>query len=232
MAKSKERLKARKLRRAGSSINEIAEKVNASKSSISRWCRDVELIEEQRRDLLKRAEDGAAKGRLKWAKIQKQRRLTEIRTLCKEGIEEVGDLNRRDFFLTGVGLYWTEGFKSNDRCGFINSDPEMVCFLILWMKTFFDLEDEDFYVNVDINIAHKERIEEVEKFWSDVTGIPVERFRNPSYKRYKLKKKFENFENHYGSLRVYAKKGTKKFRKIRGWIEGLKGNFDKKAIDY
>lgn len=47
MAKSKEKNKALKLRQQGESIKKIAKKLKIAKSTISLWCRDIELTPEQ-----------------------------------------------------------------------------------------------------------------------------------------------------------------------------------------
>jgi len=47
MAKSILRLKARELRQEGESIIVIAKKLSISKGTISKWCRDMVLSEEQ-----------------------------------------------------------------------------------------------------------------------------------------------------------------------------------------
>jgi transcriptional regulator with XRE-family HTH domain len=45
MAKSLQRIEARKLRKEkGLSIKEIAEKVRVGKSTVSLWCRDIESL--------------------------------------------------------------------------------------------------------------------------------------------------------------------------------------------
>ncbi len=49
--KSKEHDEARSLRTSGLSLNAIRQRVGVSKSSVSKWVRDIELTEEQIRQL-------------------------------------------------------------------------------------------------------------------------------------------------------------------------------------
>ena len=57
MAKSRDKIKARKLRKKGESIKKIANLLNISTSTVSLWCRDVELTNIQIDNLRKRQTD-------------------------------------------------------------------------------------------------------------------------------------------------------------------------------
>lgn len=54
MAKFKEMVQVRELRRNGESIGVIARKLDVSKSTVSYWCSDIGLSEEQIRKLAAR----------------------------------------------------------------------------------------------------------------------------------------------------------------------------------
>ena len=73
MAKSLLRLEARKLRKKGVSVKKIAKYLKVSKSSASRWVRDIVLTVEQLENLRKSSLEGAERGRLRNALIQKDK---------------------------------------------------------------------------------------------------------------------------------------------------------------
>lgn len=58
-----ERMRARKLRATGKSLNEIVRLLRVSKSSVSIWVRDVQLTSQQRLQLKERERSGAERGR-------------------------------------------------------------------------------------------------------------------------------------------------------------------------
>ena len=97
MANIIKKLQAQKLRRKGWSISEIAEKLNMHKSgSISKWCQDIVLTQEQIERLVAKQESGSYRGRIiATEKIRKQR-LKEVELLRRQGLKEIGKLNRRD----------------------------------------------------------------------------------------------------------------------------------------
>lgn len=229
MARSLDKIKARKLRRRGQSIKDIAKQINASPSIVSKWCNDILLTKEQQRRLWKKQLDAGYRGRMKATELKKKKRLEEIEILRKEGIKEVGKLNTREFFTTGIGLYWGEGFKSCDQTAFVSSDPKIVIFMMDWLRKFCHVTDDRFSLRVGLNEAHKKRMNEVRKYWSELTGISLSQFTKTSIKKVKTKKVYENFNNHYGALRVVVRRGTHLHRKIMGWIEGLNLNIYRKA---
>jgi len=75
--KTKERQKARKLRAEGLSLNQISNKLQVSKSSVSVWVRDINLTSAQLQNLRNRELRGGAKGRKviinKWKEYRKTR---------------------------------------------------------------------------------------------------------------------------------------------------------------
>jgi transposase-like protein len=117
--KTKQRELARQLRETeGASIKQIAHRIGAAQSSISRWVRDVELSEEQKPVLVRRAYDGHVKGRTINATLRREAR----RLAQEEGRElaRAGDA----FHAAGCMLYWAEGAKVRNQLRLSNSDPE------------------------------------------------------------------------------------------------------------
>jgi len=120
MAKSAQRLEARRLRRCGFSINEIAKSVGFSKRTVSRWCNNIVLDKSQKQNLWLRAKAKHKENFRKYCESRHEATQEKIQTLKQEGIKAIGDLSKRDLFIAGVALYWAEGFKKDMRFGFAN----------------------------------------------------------------------------------------------------------------
>lgn len=220
MAKTTKRFFARDLRKKGLSISEIAEKLDMHKSgTISMWCRDISLTPEQTKKLIEKQRSGSCKG------VEKLRRarLREVELLKKKGLKEIGKLTRRDLFLAGVGIYWSEGYtySGGDQVGFTNSDPRMILFMIRWFEKICKVSKKKFSLAVRINEIHKKRVGEIEKYWSELTEVPLSQFNKTVLIRSKSKKVYPNPNNYFGTIRVTIRGGTRLRRKIHGWIEGL-----------
>jgi len=224
MAKSRERLKARQLRRKGESIKVIAKQLSVSPSSVSYWCTDIKLSLKQIKELERRARDPHYGRRLEYALAQQKKRIEKTIRLKQEGIKEIGSLSKKELFLVGVALYWAEGFKKDSQVGFASSDPSMIKIFLKWLFECCDYKPQDLILRVTANIGHKHRINEIQNYWSKTTDIPFENFRKPFYQKVKWKKIYENPNEYFGVLRVRVRKSTDFLRKIHGWIEGLKKN--------
>ena len=161
MANITKKLLAQGLRRKGWSISEIAKELNMHKGgSISKWCRDIVLTPEQIERLVKKQESGSYKGRLIAGEKLRKARIREVKLMRKEGLKEIGKLSKRDFFIGGVGIYWSEGemHPGNDRVSFINSDPKMILFMLKWFKEICKIPDNRFSLQVKINKIHRDRV--------------------------------------------------------------------------
>lgn len=221
MAKSLEKQKARKLRRGGLSIKKIASKLDVSQSSVSLWCRDVKLTPKQIARLEKNAHDPLYGKRLDYALKQQKIRLIKTQKLMRVGVKDIGSITRRELFLIGVALYWAEGFKKDSQAGFANSNPKMISLFLRWIDECCGFNKNDLALRVTLNSSHKYRAEEIQDYWSKITGIDREYFQKPYYQNVIWKKIYENPNNYYGVLRIKVRRSTDFLRKINGWIEGL-----------
>jgi len=221
MAKSLQKIKAREMRAEGESVNVIAKKVGVTKSTASLWVRDIILSVKQLEELKKRSIKGGELGRMKGSLMQKNRRLDLIKQREDEGIYRLKDLSDKEFFAAGIALYWGEGSKKNREFYICNSDPELINFMIIWLKRFCGIGVECLKAVVGINEIHRSRESIVKKYWSDITGIPLNQFRKTSFKKTKLNKTYANFNEHYGTLGVTVLKGSDIYYKMLGLIKGL-----------
>lgn len=226
MAKFIQKNKAIKLRQTGLSIKKIAKKLDVSVGSVSVWVRDVVLTKEQIKQLSINATDPFYGKRLNYINKIKRQTDNKIIRLKKEGIKKIGHLSKRELFLIGVALYWSEGFKKDSQVGFANSDPKMINFFLKWLYDCFGYNTNDVFVRVTLNISHLKRIDEVQKYWSKEINIPISFFRKPFYQNVKWKKTYEHPNEYYGVLRIKVLKSKDFLRKIHGFIEGLRLQVD------
>jgi len=220
MAKTKERFKAHFLRKEGDSIKSIAARLKVSPSTVSRWCNDIFLSKEAMKKLRAKQKWAEALGRIKSVESRKRKRLEEIERLGNQGIKEIGKLSKREFLMAGLGIYWGEGFKTREP-GIVSSSPYIILFMREWFKKICSISNDRFKFRIAINILHKDRQKEIEKFWSNTLNFPSAHFQKAVIINSKQKKVFPSRRSYYGTLTLRISKGTKLRRKISGWIEGL-----------
>lgn len=219
--KSVEYEKALVLRKTGKSIKKIATILGVSVSIVSVWCRGVELTEQQKEKLKRRKIRVRHLRRL--AKQSHLAKISRVKKLLEDAKAEIRPLSKQELFLTGLALYWAEGFKSikEGRLGFCNSDPKMIKFIIKWFEKVLKIKKENFILRTEFNETHKDREEEIKHFWSKLTDIPLNQFEKPFYHRSSWLRNYTNRDNYFGVLRVRVRKSSELLNKMRGWINGL-----------
>jgi DNA-binding transcriptional ArsR family regulator len=164
--KTEEQEEARRLRAQSMTLQEIAEKLGVSKSSVSLWVRDVPFTPSKRR----------YGPRLRPNRLQEAKRV-EIEECDAEGIERLRRLDDLAYLAAGAALYAGEGAKRDHSVVFANSDPAMIRFHCGWLRSFFEIDESRLRMRVYLHEGLD--IDAAQAFWSDVTGIPLEQFGKP-----------------------------------------------------
>lgn len=216
------KFKAIELRKKGLSYKQIKLRIPVSKDTLSRWCRDVVLSPEQLEILTNRKIVGSERGRILGAKTLQLKRINQIREMFQEGKKEVGSMSKRDVFIAGIALYLGEGYKTDKSIGFANSDPKIIEFMMSWFRNFCDIDEAKFTGQIWIH-DDKNRFK-AEKYWSDLTKIPLTRFSKTYIVENKTNsKKIRKNIHEYGvfSIRI---SDAKVQRRILGWTSGILEN--------
>lgn len=211
------KLRAQKFRRAGLSMKEIQRRLEVSRSSVSLWTRDIKLTREQLEKLYLNKKTGALRGSIIAAmnKIRLREEVTE--RLKEEGIKEIGQLSKRDKFITGVALYFAEGNKGGTTVSFSNSDPRAVKFMMGWLQEYCGVPKEKIVCSLYIH----DNLDEIKAkfFWSKLLGIPLSQFRK-SYIVKNNPNRLRKVKHIYGVIRISVSSANL-LRKILGWISGI-----------
>ncbi len=213
--------KAVALRKTGKSLKKIAKLLGVSVSIVSIWSKEVELTEEQKEKLKNRRVNTRHLRRL--AKRSHLEKIFRVKKLFEDSLAEIKPLTGSELFLTGLALYWAEGFKSvkEGRLGFCNSDPRMIKFMLFWFQKALKISKQNFLLRTEFNESHKDRTEEIKNFWSKLTQVPLTQFEKPFYHRSAWLKAYPNREDYFGVLRIRVRRSSELLNKMRGWISGL-----------
>lgn len=209
---------AEKLRSTGYSYNMISRRLGIAKSTLSNWFKDQPFT--PNREVLERIQYGPIRSGEK----AHNRRVQEIVTIKRTGIKELGELSTRDLWLLGLGLYIGEGNKSHETICIVNSDPNVIKLTIKWFKEICELEDKN--ITVAIHLYPDNNIWECFKFWSRITGLPIENFRKVQIDTRTNKLSIKKRKLPYGTAHIKVissgnpERGVRLYRRLAGWIEG------------
>ncbi|MFB7647005.1 hypothetical protein ACFC0S_29525 [Streptomyces sp. NPDC056084] len=215
-AKDGKRLRARELRQQGLTYAEIQEQLQVSKSSISAWVRDL------------------PKPAPRWTHVERMQRLDAAHTAFRyerdaerasltEGAKhQIGNLSDRELLLVGAALYWAEGTKDKayarrECVTFINSDPLMIRLYLRWLGL---LGVEAHRLRCTLHVHASADLEELTRFWSEITGVPEDAFLKPSIKR-NTSTRLNRGQAYRGCLRVSVTGSARLYRQVEGWWRGM-----------
>lgn len=215
----KEKQKAQELRREGWSYGQILQVINVSKNSISRWCQEIQLTEEQQKDLMSRKMYGQKKGSIVAAENKRNLRRSREEQSYLKAKEEIGPLSRRDRFISGIALYTGEGDKGRNKSAFTNSDPKLIKFMMEWFLEFCKVPQDKFRGAIWIHEGNDEL--EAKKFWSGLTGISKDKFHKTYVSKVKNDSKKIRKNIHKHGIFSIRFSDTNIQRQILGWILAL-----------
>jgi len=222
----KDKTKAIELRRKGFSYNEISKKLEIPKSTLHYWLVNIEMSEKAKTRIAKRVYAGSVEGLIRRNKNQTflaKKRAEKIRDSAKK---EAGNLMNDRLFLTGISLYWAEGYKKGaygskwKAVDFANSDPELVKIMVKFFKNICQVKNEKIKVQL---IAHKNiDISKAVRYWSNLINVPKKQFIKTCCSISKLSKNKRNRNSlTHGTVHIRIN-DVKLFFRIIGWIDGLK----------
>ncbi len=211
---------ARTLRHKGHSIGEIVHALGQPKSTVSYWCRDIVLTEQQIRNIQANHSSRSIATLLRAAEQRRTQRIVREHDAIESGESDVGQLTNRDLFMLGLGLYWGEGYKyMHCELGFTNSNPAMVLTYMRWLERVYGVSKDRLVCRISINGVHEGRLLDVEKYWRTVTGLNAEQFTKTSLIKAVTQKVYENANNHYGTLRIKVRCATVLRNRVIGSID-------------
>lgn len=212
------KIKAIKLRKKGLSYGEIKKSVKVAKSTLSLWLKDVPLTNKQKKKLYTNSILVLSKG----PQSQRERRKREINKILEISGKEIQiPLTLETFRLFGAALYWAEGSKTNGL-KITNSDPCLILFMVRWIEKIFNIPPKG--LKAWLNIYPQQNDFKIKKFWSELTGIPVEKFGKSFIKP--LNKNYKKNNLYYGTISIRVPKGTDIRYKIFGWIDAALKNIN------
>lgn len=175
--KSKERDDARRLRRDdGLPLSVIAARLGVSKSSVSRWVRDVELEPEQHAALRAlnpryNAQRRGQLGRRQSARLARLAAQDHGRDLARQG---------DPLHLMGCMLYWAEGSKSRNVVVFVNSDADMVALFLEFLQRCYGVPNSSVALSVNCHVAADRDPAAITHWWLNRLSLPPSCARAPT----------------------------------------------------
>ncbi|MBI3256134.1 MAG: hypothetical protein HYZ63_04150 [Candidatus Andersenbacteria bacterium] len=200
-------------KKKGYSYNEIRAELSVAKSTLSEWLRNVALSPEQKKRLVEK-QRSCSWNLGEWNREKRQKEINIIRVAAKK---EIGYLSEREFFISGLMLYWAEGGKGGKCLQICNADPALIKFIMHWFRSALHISEDRFTGSIHYHEGQNE--DTIKQFWSELSGIPLAQF-NKSFK----KPPGTGHRKHYlqwGVFRIVIRRSSNLFHSVAGWKDGL-----------
>lgn len=226
MSKDQEKQGAINLRKEGYSYSEILKQIPVAKSTLSLWLRSVGLSKRQQQRLTQKKLEAISRG----AKRKREQRIALINKIYQDTEEDVKRITKRELWLMGIMLYWAEGAKQKEHnvsqaIKFSNSDPKIIRIFLNWLDTILNIKKEDIKFRICLHETAFNKLKAVQKYWSETTGFPIDKFQKLDWKKNKINTKRKNTgDNYFGLLNIYVARSTNLNRKIESWAKRIYEN--------
>ena len=206
------------LRTLGLTYAEIRKMIPVPKGTLSDWCRDIPLTDEQL-ERIRGLGGNSAAGRAKAGRVLRERNLRRTAAIREAGREEARRLTRDPDWVAGVVAYWAEGAKRTKQVKFSNSDPDLVRLFMKWAERFLDVEVERFTISLHLHNGQDEA--ERKLYWGRVTGFTSDQFRKTFWKSEGTGHRKNVLYNGTAQVRISCSNTI--YHRIMGWIDHLAG---------
>jgi hypothetical protein len=205
--------KARRLRLEGITLDLISSIVGIPRSTLWGYIKDVVLPVEITTQ--KEANQYNRLGLVTRARHEKRRALWN-KEMDERGEEVPAAIGTPLFFL-GLGLYWGEGNKNERQpITFTNSDPQAIrAYLTFLLETGASMDK----LKASLVIYRDTDIEASQKYWAEITGIPIGRI------YITIKESSGNPVKQINGTLHIALSDAQFSRKVFGWLRGIKKQF-------
>lgn len=220
--KIEDKFKAQKLRKQGLSYQEILQTITVSKSTISLWCKNIQLTEKQKLRLLGKKQFGQKKGSLVAAENKRKNRIERTKKIKELAKKDLGKIINRDKFLAGIALYAAEGNKSDGRAGFSNADPKLIKFMTNWFMIFAKVPMKKLRGAIWLHEGLNEK--KSKNFWSNLINLPLNQFHKTYTAKVKNNSKKVRKNIHQHGVFQIRFSDSDIHRKIMGWISAVFGD--------
>lgn len=224
-AKDDLRDRARRLRADGCSYVQIAARLGVSKSSVSRWTKDVStpVLEERKRRRSAEGEARRLEGLAAWQESTRRQRAIERQVTKFEAGTEIGELSKQELVMLGAIAYWCEGGKDKvynrrERVDFINSDPNLIRLFLRFLEVVGVPQSR---LRFRVHIHETASVEDATDYWAEIVGTEPTEFRKTVIKKHSPRTNRKNrSEDYRGCLQVGVLRSAELYWRIEGWAYG------------
>jgi hypothetical protein len=162
---------ARQMRRQGIPIKRIAKRLRVSPSSVLSWTKDIILTPEQR-ERNQRGPHGPQNPARIAARVEKVRAAHRERRRSWQAEGRAAARRGDPLHLAGCMLYWAEGTKNRNSIRLANSDRDLMCFFVRFLREAMGVTDKQISLRLNVYITNGLSLRQIEDHWLWALELP------------------------------------------------------------
>jgi hypothetical protein len=201
------------LRRLGLTYGEIRELIPVPKATLSDWCREIRLSDDQVEAIKERTGPHSRVGIPVDTQWRRRQQIDRIRCAARMSVSE---LIQDPLWVAGTVLYWAEGGKTRRQLEMANTDHRVLKTFIAWTHRFHDSEAA-LTLSLHLHEGNDETL--ARQHWGATLGLP-----NPTWSKSFIKPKGTGHRKNrlpFGVCRVYVHCSADAFERTMAWIGAL-----------
>jgi hypothetical protein len=201
------------LRKKGKTFSEIQNIIGPiPKSTLSNWLKDVSLTDNQHKRIHNLMKENGTLGRYIGAQRNHELRVNRLANIANIAKDEYRIFINEPMFLAGLILYLAEGSKKSEQFQFMNSDPKLMKYMILWVTKYGDKNFKTLRFRLYIHKLYKN--ENCENFWIRDLKADSKQFLKTIYKT--TNRAYKKNPQYKGCLRLEVS-GSELYWKTMTW---------------
>ena len=210
----------RSLRRQGWAYSEIMEVLPVGKGTLSGWCREIRMTDEQIQAI--KARVPSQKGVPKDTNWRRRLQIEKIREAARDSFRY---LQFDPDWIAGVTMYWAEGAKTYPSLNMVNTDARVLRLFISWVRQFIDPAAE-FGLALHLHEGNVE--DDAKAWWTNELDLP-----GANYTKTFIKPAGTGHRKNrwlHGVCRVKVKRSADAYYTTMAWITCLAETWDHRAV--
>lgn len=209
------------LRKSGLSIRNVARQTGLAISTVSGWCRGIELSDAERRRVALAAKPHQAAAQRRAVLKNKELMLARHASARSRGVAMLPALSSEHVLLVGLGLYLGDGYKAGGDCGFSNSNAAIQRFMISWFENCFGVCRDRFRCRVVIHEKYRDDEDAICREWCEELGLPRSALTGVTFITSKRPPPYAERGLYKGTLSLKVRRGNEIFHQILGMADAV-----------
>ncbi len=212
----------------------IAKRISISKSTLSRWLKDLPLSDQRILELRREAWGRGEASRELFRTTMRKKRALHEQKIYRQQRKRFKTISSQTLFVAGLMLYLGEGDKKDrSRISLANTDPWVIKFFVRWLTQFLGIPVNR--MKAELHLYESMNVSAERKFWLKQVGFrPSQLYKDQIRKLRPASFSYSESYRH-GTCKLYGggvKEKTELMLSIRAFLDTYNGRALSSVVEH